>query len=409
MAPAIELEGVWKRYRVYRERYRSLKEIAIHRRLGEWDDHWVLQDVNLSVQPGTSLGLIGPNGAGKSTTMKIMARILAADRGRVGINGRVSSLIELGAGFQPEYTGRENVFLNGSLLGMKAREIRRRLDQIVEFAELEGYLDQPLRTYSSGMAMRLGFAVAISVDPEVLLVDEVLAVGDESFQRKCFAWFQGFQRRGGTLVLVTHNLPAVTQMCDRAIWIANGRMAAEGEPIGVVRQYLNSVEEQAAGGNLAVSFAGRPAQLTSGQLLGTDGKIAHTLSNGEALIVRIGYRVNDAAAQPNFNVRIARDDGTEVYCVDSAGANLPALEVGREAAITLTFPSIPLMAGAYVVSVTMGETRSVDAPILDEMQLRFNVVSTGRDSGLIRLRHTWSAEPDAAHPEHTGGTDRVVG
>jgi ABC-type polysaccharide/polyol phosphate transport system ATPase subunit len=409
VAPAIELEGVWKRYRVYRERYRSLKEIAIHRRLGEWDDHWVLQDVSLSVQPGTSLGLIGPNGAGKSTTMKIMARILAADRGRVAINGRVSSLIELGAGFQPEYTGRENVFLNGSLLGMKGREIRSRLDQIVDFAELEGYLDQPLRTYSSGMAMRLGFAVAISVDPEVLLVDEVLAVGDESFQRKCFAWFQGFQRRGGTLVLVTHNLPAVTQMCDRAIWIANGRMAAEGEPTGVVRQYLNSVEELAAGGKISVSFAGRPAQLTSGQLLGADGKIAHTLTHGEGLVVRMGYRVNDAAVQPYFNVRIARDDGTEVYCVDSADANAPALGVGMEAAITLTFPSIPLMAGAYVVTVTMGEARRMDAPLLDEMQLRFNVVSTGRDSGLIRLRHTWSVEPKAAHPGHTGGTDRVVG
>ncbi|MBO0730909.1 MAG: ABC transporter ATP-binding protein, partial [Acidimicrobiaceae bacterium] len=319
MAAAIELEGVWKRYRIYRERYRSLKEFAIHRRFGEWDDHWVLQGVDLSVEPGTSLGLIGPNGAGKSTTLKMMARILSPDRGRMRTTGKVSSLIELGAGFQPEYTGRENVFLNASLLGLSGRDIRRRLDGIVEFAELEGYIDQPLRTYSSGMAMRLGFAVAISVDPEILLVDEVLAVGDESFQRKCFAWFQSFQRQGGTLVLVTHNLGVVTQMCDHAVWVGEGRICGRGDPVGVVRQYLNSVAEQGQAigdGGLAAALT-PPAQLTSVQLVGSDEKIAHTLCSGESLTVRMAYKVNAPSVRPVFNVQIAREDGFEIYSVNS--------------------------------------------------------------------------------------------
>jgi ABC-2 type transport system ATP-binding protein len=403
VAPALQLDAVWKRYRIYRERYRSLKEIAIHRRLGRWDDHWVLRDVHLSVEPGTSLGLIGANGAGKSTTLKLMARILAPDRGRVDVRGRVSSLIELGAGFQAEYTGRENIFLNASLLGLNRQQIRQRLDQIIDFAELSAYIDQPLRTYSSGMAMRLGFAVAISVDPEILLVDEVLAVGDESFQRKCFAWFQGFQRQGGTLVLVTHNLPTVSQMCDRAAWITDGSVMAEGEPAQVVRRYLDSVDVPGSTVGPVGSTASRPAQLTIAQLVGADGKIAHTLTHGESLAVRIGYRIDEPIEQPVLSVRIGRSDGLEVYSVTS-DAEMEALrDNGREGVVTLSFPAIPLMAGAYGATVALLGGTGENAPILDDAQLHFNVVSAGRDSGLVRLDHSWSFERGASQPEDTKG------
>ncbi|MBO0728169.1 MAG: ABC transporter ATP-binding protein [Acidimicrobiaceae bacterium] len=410
MAPAIELEGVWKRYRIYRERYRSLKEIAIKRRFGEWDDHWVLQDVDLSVEPGTSLGLIGPNGAGKSTSLKVMARILTPDRGRIRTAGKVSSLIELGAGFQPEYTGRENVFLNASLLGLSGRDIRRRLEGIIEFAELQGYIDQPLRTYSSGMAMRLGFAVAISVDPEILLVDEVLAVGDESFQRKCFAWFQGFQRRGGTLVLVTHNLAVVTQMCDQVVWIGDGRICGEGDPIGVVRQYLTSVDDQGrVVKNGALAAALTPAtQLTSAQLVGSDGKIAHTLTSGESLTVRMAFKVNAPAGRPVFSVQIAREDEFEIYSVKSPTNSWRPLDVGDEGEVGVTFPKVPLMAGAYKVTATILASDQESAPALDSVHMPFNVVTTGTDSGLVRFDSHWSASRQRSGGQGIEGPDRAA-
>ncbi|MBO0728794.1 MAG: ABC transporter ATP-binding protein [Acidimicrobiaceae bacterium] len=410
MGPAIELEGVWKRYRIYRERYRSLKEIAIHRRFGEWDDHWVLQDIDLGVEPGSSLGLIGPNGAGKSTTLKVMARILTPDRGRMRTAGKVSSLIELGAGFQPEYTGRENIFLNASLLGLNGRDIRRRLDGIIEFAELEGYIDQPLRTYSSGMAMRLGFAVAISVDPEILLVDEVLAVGDESFQRKCFAWFQGFQRQGGTLVLVTHNLAVVTQMCDHVVWIGDGRICGEGEPVGVVRQYLDSVAGQGEAienGALAAALT-PPTQLTSVNLVGADGKIAHTLTSGESLTVRMAFKVNAPGGRPVFSVQIAREDEFEIYSVKSPADSWRPSEVGDEGEVGVTFPKVPLMAGAYKVTATILASDQESAPALDSVDLPFNVVTTGTDSGLVRFDSHWSASPYRSSKEGTGGPGRAA-
>ncbi|MBO0727619.1 MAG: ABC transporter ATP-binding protein [Acidimicrobiaceae bacterium] len=410
MAPAIELEGVWKRYRIYKERYRSLKEFAIHRRFGEWDDHWVLQDFDLSVEPGTSLGLIGPNGAGKSTTLKVMARILTPDRGRMRTMGKVSSLIELGAGFQPEYTGRENVFLNASLLGLSGRDIRQRLDGIVEFAELEGYIDQPLRTYSSGMAMRLGFAVAISVDPEILLVDEVLAVGDESFQRKCFAWFQRFQRQGGTLVLVTHNLSVVTQMCERAVWIGDGKVRGAGDPVRVVREYLNSVSEQdQAIEDSALAAALTPAaQLTSVQLAGSDGRIVHTLTSGEALTVRMAYKVNAPLIRPVFNVQIAREDGFEIYTVNSPADSWHPPATGEEGEVRVTFPKVPLMAGAYRVTATILSSDEETAPVLDGVHLRFNVVTTGNDSGLVRFDSRWSAIQHDSSAEGTDDPGRAI-
>lgn len=407
MTAAIHLEGVSKRYRVYRERYRSVKEVIIHRRFGEWDDYWALRDVDLTVEPGSSLGIIGANGAGKSTSMKVMARILMPDGGRVTTNGKVSSLIELGAGFQAEYTGRENVFLNASLLGLTGRDIRARFDRIVEFAELEEHIDKPIRTYSSGMVMRLAFAIAIHVDPEILLVDEVLAVGDESFQRKCFAWFQRFQREGGTLVLVSHSLGAITQMCDRAIWLAGGTVCAEGGSVGVVRQYLDAVAEQGSDSGGQGAQADPPVRIVSARLVGGDGKIAHTLSAGEPLTLKLTYRVVRPGPAPTLNVMITREDGLEVYSVNSDPGFL-SLPTGSQREVGVTFPTVPLLAGAYMVTASVLASDRADAVVLDSTQLRFNMVATGRDGGLIRLAHSWSADPETATLEGGGGPGRAV-
>src|SRR6202165_2332247 len=242
----VQFADVHKRYRVYHERYRSLKEIAMKRRFGEWEDRWALSGVNLEIVHGETFGLIGPNGAGKSTALKLMARILGPDRGQVRVLGRLSGLLELSAGFQPEYTGRENVYLNASLLGLSRRDIDARFDRIVEFAELEQYIDAPVRTYSSGMLMRLGFSVAINVEPEIMVVDEILAVGDEAFQLKCYDWLERFQAQGGTGVFVSHNTGQVRPVCSRVAWIMDGRVQYVGSADEAVDRYLAHVRDGGA-------------------------------------------------------------------------------------------------------------------------------------------------------------------
>ena len=245
MPTAVEFKDVHKRYRIYRERYRSLKEVVFHRRFGEWEDRWALAGINLEVETGATFGIIGPNGAGKSTALKLMSRILVPDQGKVTVQGKVAGLLELGSGFQPEYTGRENIYLNSSLLGLNRRQVAERYDRIVEFSELEDHLDDQLRTYSTGMAMRLGFAVAINVDARILLVDETLAVGDESFQRKCFDWLRHFSESGGTIVLVSHSLGSVKDLCTRVAWIQDGQLHRIGDPDEVVDAYLAQVDAPA--------------------------------------------------------------------------------------------------------------------------------------------------------------------
>jgi len=245
LQPVVRFADVEKRYRVYRERYRSLKEVLFHRRFGEWEDRWALRGVSFDIEPGVSFGLIGPNGAGKSTALKLMSKILVPDRGAVEVSGRVAGLLELGAGFQLEYTGRENIFLNASLLGLSRREAEDRYDSIVDFSELGDNINSQLRTYSSGMSMRLGFSVAIHVDARVLLVDETLAVGDEAFQRKCFDWLRRFQDGGGTIVLVSHSLEQVREVCSTVAWIQEGRIQRQGRPDEVIGAYLDQVNAAA--------------------------------------------------------------------------------------------------------------------------------------------------------------------
>ena len=249
---AITLDGVSKLYRRYgrQRRFATLKSAlltgSLVRHLHPDESFRALDDVSLTVEAGTTCGIIGRNGSGKSTLLKLVAGITRPTRGQVAVRGRVSALIELGAGFHPEISGRENVFINGVMLGMSRREIDRRFDEIVDFAELDDFIDAPVKTYSSGMYMRLGFAVAVHVDPEVLLVDEVLAVGDESFSLKCLDKFAEFKRRGKTILLVTHSLPLVERFCDAAVWLDAGRKRMVGDPRRVVQSYLSDVEQAEA-------------------------------------------------------------------------------------------------------------------------------------------------------------------
>ncbi len=237
--PVIRLEGVSVRYRLPRERIASIKDYAIRRVKGQvrFDDFWALHDVGFEVQKGETIGVVGHNGAGKSTLLKLVAGVLRPTQGRVWVKGRVAPLLELGAGFDTEMTGRENVFLNATILGFREAEVAQRLDRIVDFAGVRDFIDMPLRTYSTGMVARLGFAIATDVQPDILIVDEVLAVGDEEFQRKSIARLRDLRRRGDAILLVSHDLDSIRKQCHRALWLDHGRLRMAGSPNEVVEAY----------------------------------------------------------------------------------------------------------------------------------------------------------------------------
>ena len=390
---AIVFDDVHKRYRVYRERYRSVKEILIRRRLGVWEDHWALSGVSLEVEPGTTLGLIGPNGAGKSTALKLMARILSPDRGRVHVNGRLSALIELGAGFQLEYTGRENVYLNASLLGLRGTEISRKFDDIVAFAELEEYIDAPLRTYSSGMYMRLGFSVAIHVDPEILLVDEILAVGDESFQRKCVEWLENFQRKGGTIVMVSHGLGTVREMCNQVAWIQHGDLMRLGPPGEVIGAYLDEVRGERIDRELErrSSETARPdLELGDVRLLDARGQPTEVIQRGEPLTVEIPYRCRRRVEAPMFGVALYRNDGGYVYGTNTHHDRMPLDPIDQDGRVRLHYHSLPLLGGTYVLTVVVFRAGSPPVPIdYHEQRYSFKVLPRTEEQGLVRIEHDW--------------------
>ena len=241
MSYAVKFENISKKFILHHERSKSFQEVVVsllRRRNSANEDFWALKDVSFEVEQGETVGIIGPNGSGKSTILKLIARVLEPTEGDITVVGRVSSLIELGAGFHPDLTGRENVFLNGSILGLNRREMERKFGSIVSFAELEQFIDVPLKHYSSGMYTRLGFAVAINVDPDVLIIDEVLAVGDRSFQQKCLTAMGEFKKAGKTIILVSHAMPLVTSFCDRALLLLRGQVVALGPVSGVVNAYL---------------------------------------------------------------------------------------------------------------------------------------------------------------------------
>jgi ABC-2 type transport system ATP-binding protein len=234
---AVEIKDLYKKFRIYHDKANNLKERAIFWNRNKADDFWALRGINLSIARGTTVGLIGRNGSGKSTLLKIISRILYPTSGQVMVNGRVSTLLELGAGFHPDYTGRENIFLNASILGLSRRETRKRVDDIVAFAELGDFIDNPVRNYSSGMYMRLGFAVAVHVEPEILLVDEVLAVGDIAFQEKCLTRIGALQQNGVTIILVTHSPNQVRKLCSYAVWLDKGELRLKGSAVDVSLAY----------------------------------------------------------------------------------------------------------------------------------------------------------------------------
>jgi ABC-type polysaccharide/polyol phosphate transport system ATPase subunit len=359
---AIRLEGVGKRFRLFHERPRSLKEAALGRRR-TYDEFWALQDVSFQVEPGETIGIIGPNGSGKSTLLKCLSRILTPDRGSILVSGQVGALLELGAGFHPEMTGRENVFLNGAILGVNRRELKARFDEIVGLAELERFIDMPVKNYSSGMYARLGFAVAVTLRSDILLVDEVLAVGDEAFQQRSLAKFAELKARGCTVVLVTHALGLVAERCDRAVLLREGRMADIGPAPKVVSSYRQAVAAAAD-----PERAGPPETTPAVRRLEVTGVKFHGSAPGSSVVagqpmeVAVDWTAHDGVRDFEIEVAVFMAGGTRALA--EATARTAAGRAPAGGTLGRTRLRLPEMApGEYTVSVSL---RARDPQIADQ-------------------------------------------
>jgi ABC-type polysaccharide/polyol phosphate transport system ATPase subunit len=357
---SIRVEGVSKRFSLFHERPRSLKEAVTLGRRRIYDEFWALQDVSFQVRPGETLGIIGANGSGKSTLLKCLARILTPDRGSIAVNGRVGALLELGAGFHPELTGRENVFLNGAILGVNRNELKARFDEIVALAGLERFIDTRVKNYSSGMYARLGFAIAVSLRPDVLLVDEVLAVGDEEFQHRSMAKLDELRTSGRTLVLVTHALDIVAQRCDRAVFLRNGCVAEIGPAPKVVAAYRQSVAVTADPVPLplpATEPARRPLEILGVEVHG-GGPGARVVA-GHALEVVVDWRAHQEVQDLEIEVSISAGGITGPLGQAASRSTAGPAATPDRGRVRLRLPGVFLAPGDYVVSVAL---RARDLP-----------------------------------------------
>jgi len=394
---AIRCESVWKSYRVYDQRSHTLKEKVLSRRT-RYEEFWALKDVDLEIPAGCTLGIVGPNGSGKSTLLKTMARILTPNRGSVTVRGRMSSLLELGTGFHPELTGRENLFLGGSLLGHSRRDVEKLFDEIVDFAGIGRFIDMPVKNYSSGMYARLAFALAISVDPEILLLDEVLSVGDTSFQRRCFERISDFRADGRTVVFVSHSLDAVQMLCTRGVWIEGGSIREAGEAADVIASYVGKVDDDRAHEPPRPTASRRAgsgeARCSEVLLLDGRGEPATAFRTGEALTVRITYRTEDLDDELLCGIAVHRTENLAyVFGQNSWESKAPLVDRGA-GVVEMRIPWLPLLKGSYVVTVALqdrGLTRMYD---FHDREYSFVVVDNPLmplEAGFVHVPSEWSA------------------
>ncbi|PYQ07167.1 MAG: hypothetical protein DMF83_10395 [Acidobacteria bacterium] len=419
-APAVVADGVSKVYRrfLHQHQFRTLKSAlltgSLITDLRPDETFTALDGVSFEVPRGTTFGVIGENGSGKSTLLKLLAGITKPTRGALRVAGRISALIELGAGFHPEISGRENVAINGIMLGLTRREVDERFDEIVDFAELREFIDAPVKTYSSGMYMRLGFSVAIHVDPDVLLIDEVLAVGDESFTRKCLDKIGEFRRRGRTIVLVTHSLGLVEKMCDEALWLRHGRQAGIGDPKRVVDAYLTYV----AGGEEALlardqapapvaeaetkpegyregRWGSRDVEITRVRLVDDRDQERHVFASGEGVTLRLDVEARAEVEDFVFGVGIFTADGVSVYGTNTHIEDYVPRRAAGRGEVSLELSDLRLVEGTYLLDVAVH--RRDGTPYDYHRGLHsFRVKSRIKDVGVYRPPHRWS---------FTGGLD----
>ena len=435
MAPAVIVEDLTKLYRKYsqKRRFQTMKSALIKgdlfRQLRPEEVFLALERVSFTVGKGETFGIIGSNGAGKSTLLKIIAGTLRSTYGKVVVDGRVSALIELGAGFHPEISGRENIYINGIMLGLSKREIQRRFDDIVRFAELEEFIESPIKTYSTGMYLRLGFAIAINVEPDVLLIDEVIAVGDEAFARKCLDKIKEFQWKKKTILIVSHALGMIRTLCDRSIWLKQGRIEQIGDPHMVVDAYLSHVAEKEElelsriHGQTLDKYAlaeeakpeeeappteyekkrwgSREIEIREVKLLDKDGQERHIFTSGEPMEVRMTIYASKKIKDFVFGVGIFNSGGVSCYGTNTQIEKLTPQEVSGEGMVSFRIERLDLIEGSYFLDVA---AHQIDGTPYDyHRQLyTFRVQSPIADIGVFRPQHRWSFSPNISFKKDVG-------
>lgn len=427
---AIEVSHISKSFKVYFDKGHTIKEQVVSSKRRRYEKREVLKNISFSVTKGEAIGLIGHNGCGKSTTLKLLTKIMYPDSGSIVMRGRVSSLIELGAGFHPDMSGRENIYINASIFGLTKKEIDRRIDDIIAFSELEEFIDNPVRTYSSGMYMRLAFSVAINVDADILLIDEILAVGDVNFQAKCFNRMREIKAEGTTIVIVSHSLGQIEQICDRTIWIHEGKIKEEGRPHDVHLEYLkymgderqkainkekirqeekhiHEIEEKEKSQNSSenreestVSDENRINQTLQGRwgigtaeikkivILDANEKEKNVFATGENAVIRIFYDIKEPIYGIVFGFSFTRADGVYCYGTNTDLDGIHSLDSKKGGSVDIKIKRLNLLPGQYDMDF---EIKDGKGQTLDYYRkaCRIETYTEYGDVGIVRLEHNW--------------------
>jgi ABC-type polysaccharide/polyol phosphate transport system ATPase subunit len=392
--PAIRVADVSKRFRLYHERNQSLKASVMRGRRARYEEFWALKDVTFDIPVGSTFGLIGENGSGKSTMLKCMARILRPDKGSISLEGKMSALLELGAGFHPELSGRENVYLNGAILGLSKKQLMSRFDEIVDFAGIEQFIDSPVKNYSSGMYVRLGFSVAINVDPDVLLIDEVLAVGDADFQRKCAEKIADFRAQGKTIVIVSHSLPSVRTLCDEVALLEHGELRDLGPAPAVIDHYLADAFSDRSDEGGHPRWGSGEVRIEGAEIIDGDGRSGARVRTGDPVTLRFHYVAKEPVANVMFGLAIETVAGTEVTGPNTRDGGLTCDRVVGAGFVDFRIPRLMLLGGTYDVT---GAVYSADGlHPFDHVPhlLRFDVDhgDPHEENGIVSLGGTWEGE-----------------
>ena len=409
---AIEVKDVTKKFKVYLDKGSQLKERLLFHERNRYEERWVLKGISFEVKKGEAIGLIGHNGCGKSTTLKLLTRIIYPDAGSIEMRGRVSSLIELGAGFHPDMSGRENIYTNAAIFGLTKKEIDARMDDIIAFSELEEFLDNPVRTYSSGMYMRLAFSVAINVDADVLLIDEILGVGDANFQAKCFQKLREIKANGTTIVIVSHSLGQIEQICERSIWIHDGLIRAEGPARDVDLEYMEymgekmqesaqkelqqkqkqkqekSAEEKQETSEKKKRWGNGNARIGALSVCDKNGTEQRVFQTGEPIRLQFSYQVKQPVQDAVFGIGIFRQDGVQCYGTNTRIDKQDAFDLEQDGTVTIELDSVLLLPGTYLLDLAIECGDGIPVDYVKEA-VTIQMTSAGGDVGVMRIPHRW--------------------
>lgn len=392
MAPAVSVNRVSKKFRLYHEKNQYLKSALLRGRRSRFEEFWAVDDVSFEISHGSTFGIIGSNGSGKSTLLKCLAGILSPDIGEITHQGRLSALLELGAGFHPDLSGKENIYLNGTILGMTKRELTGRFDDIVEFSGLGSFIDVPVKNYSSGMVVRLGFAVAANVEPEILLIDEVLAVGDAEFQQRCFEKIEQFRSDGRTIIFVSHGLSDVENLCDEVAWLEKGRLRSLGRAYDVVSEYEARSHDAVTRvvGETGDRWGTGEAEITRVELLDSNAVSTSVLTTGRPATIRIHYRTDNVIKDSVVGVRITHLHGTNIWGTNTKRSGVVVDDLSHSGHVDLQLDSVLLLEGTYDLTIALTDRTEIHAYDHWEKRVRFDVKQPGIfDEGLVRMNGRW--------------------